>query len=386
MNRLNNILSLLLVIVLLMAVAVRRDKSLFGNKVEDGMGNNAKKVSAGMDSTVLKKLALLPTGVEELQPYVWQTGDGRVIYGSVPYDRKILGYCGHTPVYIVVKEGRIEQVIAGANCESTEYFKQLYDEHLFEKWNGCTLAECSGKQVDAVSGATHSSSAVIQTVAATASKVSDSEADIHAAASPLSLKNVIALLVLLAGFFIAFYKQGGVWRVVLLLLNMLVLGVWCTCYLSMSQFVSWLSHGIHPLQSTVVFVMLLLAVAVPLFTKKKSYYCHYVCPYGSAQELIGMLGFPQWKIPPRFLKILSHLRRVILLVLLVLMWAGVAFEVMDYEVFSIFLFDKAGQVVIFLALGFLLLSLYVPRPYCRFVCPTGQLLDWGRGIRIKRKK
>lgn len=65
--------------------------------------------------------------------------------------------------------------------------------------------------------------------------------------------------------------------------------------------------------------------------------------------------------------------------LLLLMWTGITFDLINYEVFSVFLFDQASLFVLVLAGVSLLLSLVVSRPYCRFVCPTGQLLRWSEG-------
>ena len=47
---------------------------------------------------------------------------------------------------------------------------------------------------------------------------------------------------------------------------------------------------------------------------------------------------------------------------------------MDYEVFSAFVFQTASAFVLVLGIVVVVLSLFVPRPYCRFVCPTGTLL------------
>ena len=46
----------------------------------------------------------------------------------------------------------------------------------------------------------------------------------------------------------------------------------------------------------------------------------------------------------------------------------------DYEPFSAFLLATADPLVIALAATILLAANYIPRPFCRFVCPTGTLL------------
>ena len=59
---------------------------------------------------------------------------------------------------------------------------------------------------------------------------------------------------------------------------------------------------------------------------------------------------------------------------MLLMLLGVGFEWMDYEPFTAFILSSAGVVVIVFAVVILLTSVFVPRPYCRFMCPTGTLL------------
>ena len=56
------------------------------------------------------------------------------------------------------------------------------------------------------------------------------------------------------------------------------------------------------------------------------------------------------------------------------MFAGVTAKWMDYELFTAFIWQTANVVVIVFALVMLVLAVFVPRPYCRFVCPTGTLL------------
>jgi polyferredoxin len=61
------------------------------------------------------------------------------------------------------------------------------------------------------------------------------------------------------------------------------------------------------------------------------------------------------------------------------MLTGTGFEWMDYELFSAFIFQSAATVVIVLAIVFVVLSVFVTRPYCRFVCPTGTLFKLAEG-------
>lgn len=387
MEKINHILSLLLVAVLLLAAGVSRDGTLLGLSVEGGAASaDSLRRSAPLDTEVMEKLGLTADRVKPVAPYIWRTSDGRIVYSSRPYGKDIIGYSGTTPLYIVLQQGRIVRVIPAANSETPSFFNRLYDQKLFERWEGMTLQEAAAAHVDAVSGATYSSAAVIRTLGTTASKV----ADIDVASSdeglpPFGVKTLAALIVLAFGLYVVYSRRGRRWRMVQMVLNIAVFGLWTKTFLSLSLLTGWLSHGVNAVTSVVALVMLIMAVVIPFMGHHKHYYCTNVCPFGSAQELLGKVPVRKWPVSPQWGRRLAYVRRILLLVILVLMWTGVTFSLMDYEAFSIFLLDKADNVVIALGSAFLVLSLFVNRPYCRFVCPTGQVLAWSEGIQLRTK-
>jgi NosR/NirI family nitrous oxide reductase transcriptional regulator len=78
--------------------------------------------------------------------------------------KSVTGFAGPTPVEITVTDGRIEKVVALPNKETPAYFKQVQDSPIFTKLLGKTVKEASEVQLDAVSGATFSSKAVIENI------------------------------------------------------------------------------------------------------------------------------------------------------------------------------------------------------------------------------
>jgi len=138
----------------------------------------------------------------------------------------------------------------------------------------------------------------------------------------------------------------------------------------------WISNGTNIITGGVVLFMFLLALIMPLFFKKKSYYCHWICPLGSAQELAGKLSKRKISISQRVLKYLNYSQEFITLLLFFALWLGLATDITDYEPFSAFLFQHASWGVISIAVLSLVTAIFTPRPWCRFACPTGQLLNW----------
>ena len=71
----------------------------------------------------------------------------------------------------VDKGGKIVGVAPAANAETPQFWKRLTDAKFFKAWKGLTPAQAATKKVDAITGATFSSKAVIQTVQATAKNI-----------------------------------------------------------------------------------------------------------------------------------------------------------------------------------------------------------------------
>ena len=85
---------------------------------------------------------------------------GTVLFSS-PYSDAVKGFNGPTPLLIALDtEGRIKQVALLDNQETPRFAQRVVDGGLYENWNGLTVAEAIGKEVDAISGATYTSNGV----------------------------------------------------------------------------------------------------------------------------------------------------------------------------------------------------------------------------------
>lgn len=77
---------------------------------------------------------------------------------------KVMGYVGRTPVEIHVVDGKVDKIVALPNNETPAYFQRVQDSPIFTALVGKTVEEASEVQLDAVSGATWSSKAVIENI------------------------------------------------------------------------------------------------------------------------------------------------------------------------------------------------------------------------------
>jgi len=352
MKKLNQIFSLLACCLMMMAVAIQRDGKIVGHDLTEK-----------------------PTETVSKTDSIYTESDGTIVVNTTSLGQKITGYGGAVPLEIRVKNNKIVKVTALANTETPEFFEEA--SALLEAWNGATVDEALKKEVDAVSGATMSSNAIIgnMRVGLETLQASGETGGTQFAGLQNLLKSpklLIGLLVVLMAAILPLFIKSKRYHIIQLLLNVIVLGFWCGSFISYSLMVNFLSNGINVWASLIAIVMLVCAFIYPLFGKK-SYYCQHICPFGSMQELAGKCTKKKWKLGATTVKWLDRFRLLLWAVLMFCMWSGVFFAWMDYEPFIAFIFQSASWIVIAIAALFILLSFFVTRPYCRFVCPTGTL-------------
>ena len=184
-------------------------------------------------------------------------------------------------------------------------------------------------------------------------------------------------------------------RIITLLLSMAVLGFWTNSLLSLALFYNWITNGISLAIQLPLLIIAALAILLPLFTKK-SFYCQYLCPFGAAQEFVGGIRLNakgkrgQQTTDNRqqtlftkanIFNFFAVLRKVILLTLLIIVALGVGLDLSVVEPFPIFNYQSIGFGVAIFAGVILVASVFVKRPWCNYLCPTGTLLESIRNLR-----
>jgi len=80
--------------------------------------------------------------------------------------KAFFGYNGRTPVEISVVEGKVVEIKALPNRETPQYFQMVLGSGILERLKGLTVEEALETELDAVSGATYSSDALIGNIRA----------------------------------------------------------------------------------------------------------------------------------------------------------------------------------------------------------------------------
>lgn len=92
-------------------------------------------------------------------PYVTEKGDTLIVDTTVPGEG-IIGYGGQVPVKVYVVRGRVADIVLGENSETPRFIKRVYGI-ITPNWIGLKLKDAAKAEVDAVTGATYSSNALI---------------------------------------------------------------------------------------------------------------------------------------------------------------------------------------------------------------------------------
>ena len=183
------------------------------------------------------------------------------------------------------------------------------------------------------------------------------------------------LAVLLLAAVVPLVTKSRRWRTAQLWLDVAVLGLWTGSFLSTARLLGWAGAGLPRATGDRAAALLLLSMAFlyPVFGRA-SHYCLHVCPFGAAQELASRLPARKWRLGPVLVRRLTALRRALWAVLMLAAWCGAWSRWTEWELFGAFARAAVPPLVVAFALAFVALSAFVPRAYCRFVCPTGTLL------------
>ena len=302
--------------------------------------------------------------------------DGSMVVNTSGLGADITGYAGKVPLKITIANGVVTHIEALPNDETPDFFNHAAS--LFNQWKGKTVDEAAGMKVDAVSGATFSSRAIIGNMQRGLTYAKQAQAEPKAPTFDTSAKNLAGIVVVLMAAILPLFIKNRTYRICQMALNVVVLGFWCGTFLSYASLMGYAAHGMDVASMVIPIIMLITAFIYPLLGKK-SYYCTNVCPFGSLQQVAATCVKHKMKIKPSVLRALNRFRQVLWVALMLLIWGGVWSEWVDYEPFSAFIFQSASWVVVVIAATFVLLSTVVTRPYCRFDCPMGTLLKISQG-------
>lgn len=164
-------------------------------------------------------------------------------------------------------------------------------------------------------------------------------------------RNGLYLLTIFSALYFGFYRKG------------------CICPIGAIQNVTVSFFFSHYILSLIVILFFTLPLMFALFFGRV--FCTAVCPLGALQELVI---FKPVKLPALLRQVLSIIPYLYLGLAVLFAYTGSAFLICQYDPFIGFYRLSAPYGMVITGIIFLVVGMFIARPYCRFFCPYGVLL------------
>lgn len=189
---------------------------------------------------------------------------------------------------------------------------------------------------------------------------------------------LVSTLTLAAIFVLKRRKRREIF--LLTLFSMIYFGFWrdgCVCSVgSVQNIATGICDSSYGVPFTVLVFFALPLVFALMFGRV---FCAAVCPLGAIQEAVAVKPV---KVPLAVEKVLSIFPYIYLGMAILSVAMGAGFIICQYDPFiGIFRMGASFSMLIFGGI-MLVLGIFVARPYCRFLCPYGVLLNWASKLSL----
>ena len=305
--------------------------------------------------------------------------------------RSAQGYAG--PVTVAVGLDTNAEIVGAVIVRQTEapaFFRKIIDKGFPEKFAGKRYSDRFeiGGDIDSVTGATVSLTALAEAVHLACSDIAVSRLGLSPVVEnkpviQFGLPEIALILLVVIGF-AAYGKKlpaNTYIKWIVLVASLVLIGFVLKKPISLININSLLVGYWPKWRNNIYWYLLLTAVLLPVILRGKTPYCSNICPFGAAQQILIGLGGSKRELPRKY----SYCFKIVqwsiawIAVISALVFRNPA--IITYEVSATF-FTVIGQNWQFILLAFvLILSLFITRPWCNYLCPVRAVSDYIRLLR-----
>jgi uncharacterized protein with FMN-binding domain len=300
------------------------------------------------------------------------------------------GYAGSVQVLVGVNPaGQITGVKVTNQTETPSFYGRIVDTKFTNSF--AAMAATSpfqlGEDVDAVSRATITSRAITQAVKQGSYTLAEQRLGLEVTREQTPIVFGLPEITLIALYGAAYighrrnFKHKKIVRWGTMITGMVVLGFVANGPLTIAHINSLLLGFWPDWQTNLYWFLLVGGILLVVTADNKNPYCQWFCPFGAVQECLGAIGRAKYIQPQRGKNTLKWIQRSLALTAILLALLLRNPGISSYEVFgTLFAFNGVGVQWIVLII-ILLMSMFVRRPWCNFLCPLDPIVDFIHAIR-----
>ncbi len=329
-----------------------------------------------------------------------RVGDGVYSAWADRSERELIGYVAigtangyGGPLRLAVAtdlNGAIVGLSIVEHKETPNWFDRVVSKGLLDALIGKSYTDQFelGLDVDAVTGATYTSRALAEAAMAGSQAAARELGFSVSQPKTPAIRFGLPEIVVLGLFFVGYigHRQGFKYKKQIrwgsMLTGLIVLGFIYNIPITVAYFGKLLLGYWPQWQTSLYWYFLLGGLILVVTTDNKNPYCEWFCPFGAAQECMGLIGGAKVYSLRRHRNWLAWLQRGLALAAILL---GVFFRNPGLSSFEVFgtLFSLFGSPLQIALLALVLVvAMFVKRPWCTYLCPIHPIVEF---IRIMRE-
>jgi len=309
---------------------------------------------------------------------------------------KTNGYGGLLKVFVQVSpEGEISKVIVYENSETPYFYKLIRKDKFTERFINKLVTDSFSvnKDIDAVSGATVSSTAITNAVRMAGHNIArevfgfESTGENYNPKYIAGIPEVLLFLLFVSALWVILFKSRHLktLRWISLLLGLVFVGFVYHKPLTLAKINTMIMGYFPAWHSDLYWYIMVFLTMLTVIISGKNIYCNWICPFGATQECLAYIGKAKNTVNTKYHRVTVWIPRLLALTAIIIGLVLRNPTVSSYEVFSN-MFVFRGSAFLFAVLGVVLISsLFIKRPWCSYLCPVGSMITFIQFCRRKAK-